>query len=72
MGETEFWDEFIAPGEKEGSGSIHFSKDPAQSWDGLVKWGNERATNQDLSITQKESKLNQVILQGINAGLSNK
>ncbi|WP_158280864.1 RHS repeat domain-containing protein [Pararcticibacter amylolyticus] len=61
MGETEFWDEFIAPGETEGSGSIHFSKDPAQSWDGLVKWGNERATNQDLSITQKESKLNQVL-----------
>lgn len=57
MGETEFWDEFITPGTDKASGQIHFSNDPAQSWDALVGWGNEHARNQDLSVTQQESKL---------------
>ncbi|GAA4779405.1 DUF6443 domain-containing protein [Olivibacter ginsenosidimutans] len=61
MGETEYWDEFIVPGTNKAGGSIHFSKDPEQSWDVLVAWGNRRAKNQDLSITQEESKLNGVL-----------
>src|SRR3546814_17008405 len=61
MGETEFWDEFIAPGDDQGSGRILFSNNPERSWDKLVEWGNERARNQDLTITMDESKLNQVL-----------
>lgn len=32
-------------------GNIIYSDDPAQSWDGLVAWGNQHANNQDLSVT---------------------
>lgn len=64
MGETEFWDEFIAPGDKGGSGRIIF--DPSKE-DGLIKVGNwddviadrnKKANNQDLTVTMEQSKLN--------------
>lgn len=64
MGETEFWDEFIAPGDKGGSGRIIF--DPSKE-DGIIKVGNwneviadrnKKANNQDLTVTMEQSKLN--------------
>lgn len=64
MVETEFWDEFIAPGNKGGSGRIIF--DPSKE-DGLIKVGNwdeviadrnKKANNQDLTVTMEQSKLN--------------
>jgi RHS repeat-associated protein len=54
MGETEYWDEFINPGSGEAEGTIFFGE--SQSWDPLIEWGNEKATNQDLMITKKESE----------------
>lgn len=59
MGETEFWDEFVVPGTSEARGFIYFGED--QAWEPLIEWGNERATNQDLTITMEESKHNQVL-----------
>ena len=51
MGETAYIDEFIIPGTNKATGKIEFNT----SWEPLVEWGNERAMNQDLLITRKES-----------------
>jgi len=59
MGETAYWDEFITPGTNRAEGTIYFGE--KQSWDPLVKWGNDHANSQDLTITMKESKLNQTL-----------
>lgn len=63
MGETEFWDEFIAPGNTEGSGRIIY--DPSKEegliqvgdWDGVIADRNKKAINQDLTLTMEQSKL---------------
>jgi len=69
MGETEFWDEFIAPGDTEGSGRIIF--DPlndasnknalisVKNWDEVIADRNNATNNQDLTLTMAQSKLNQ-------------
>ena len=57
MGKTEYWDEFIVPGSNDSEGQIEFNT----SWDPLIEWGNNRAKNQDLTITMEESKNNQIL-----------
>lgn len=62
MGETEFWDEFIAPGDTEGSGRIIYDPSKEQGliqigdWDGVIADRNKKAINQDLTITMEQSK----------------
>lgn len=59
IGETEYWDEFQNPETMTPEGTILFGK--RESWDPLIKWANDHANDQDLSITMKESKHNQVL-----------
>jgi hypothetical protein len=59
MGTTAYWDEFIKPGTNNAEGTIHFGE--SQSWKPLIDWGNNRAKNQDLTVTMNESKLYQAL-----------
>lgn len=53
MGETEYWDEFIAPGDTKGSGRIEFGK----TWDYAIDFIHNSAKQQDLSLTAHDSHL---------------